>query len=291
MISPSAPDSLLHLSQQIESLLVARNPRGMQTLQRALQPGYYARAVQLIDRAFAEQDRPCILIGTGFPVVGTFETDGPVGAIALWQTLQTLGAEAWLVCGEPLASALQTNYPVYRLSCGDRHDAEQETAALLLKHSPQLVISIEQPGQARDGRYYNMRGIDISAGVAPFDPVMRQATCPTIAIGDGGNEIGMGIIEQAVSALAITPATTGCDELLLADVSNWAAHGLIALLGWQRQQDLLAAVDPVAILRYLSQRGSVDGVTHRNELTEDGLDATIGLQLIRDLRQLCNPDG
>jgi hypothetical protein len=51
-------------------------------------------------------------------------------------------------------------------------------------------------------------------------------------------------------------------------------------------RDLLAEVSPLEILGYLSQRGSVDGVTRENTLTEDGLDPGEGLQIIRALRQL-----
>ena len=36
------------LSQKIEQLLVARNPRGMQTVSSALEPGYIMRAANLI---------------------------------------------------------------------------------------------------------------------------------------------------------------------------------------------------------------------------------------------------
>ena len=55
------------------------------------------------------------------------------------------------------------------------------------------MISIECPGLAADGRYYNMRGEDITARCSFFDPFVTGANCATIAIGDGGNEIGMGI--------------------------------------------------------------------------------------------------
>ena len=37
-----------------------------------------------------------------------------------------------------------------------------------------------------------MRGIDISEHCGCFDFFVTEARCPTIAIGDGGNEIGMG---------------------------------------------------------------------------------------------------
>ena len=61
-------------------------------------------------------------------------------------------------------------------------------------------------------------------------PLWSMRSCPTIAIGDGGNEIGMGNIAETLSQLDIRASKTHCDELLVADVSNWAAHGLIALL-------------------------------------------------------------
>ncbi len=129
---------------------------------------------------------------------------------------------------------------------------------------PDAVVSIERPGFAADGRYYNMRGEDISDRAAIFDPFLDQASCPTIAIGDGGNEIGMGNIADTIATLDIAGSVTRCDELLVADVSNWGAYGLIALLAVWEQKDLLAAVSPVGILDYLSVRGSVDGVTREN---------------------------
>ncbi|MDH5171594.1 MAG: DUF4392 domain-containing protein, partial [Gammaproteobacteria bacterium] len=50
--------------------------------------------------------------------------------------------------------------------------------------------------------------------------------------------------------------------------------------------DLLAAISPLDILDYLSTRGSVDGVTRENTLTEDGLPATEGMRVIQELRIL-----
>ena len=38
----------------------------------------------------------------------------------------------------------------------------------------------------------------------------------------------------------------------------------------------------------MSARGSVDGVTRENTLTEDGLDAEEGYGVIRELRKLVN---
>ena len=271
----------LQLSTAIEEILVARNPRNMQVARAALEPGYYLRAAQ-----YLQGIRETIIIGTGFPVTSTFETDGPVGAIALYDTLEGLGARPILACGPPLSDALLEDYRVLQLTARDREAATEQAREQLQLLQPAAIISIERPGLASDGRYYNMRGEDITARCAFFDPFLEHASCPTIAIGDGGNEIGMGNIATAISALDINASVTRCDELLVADVSNWGAYGLIAILASWSGQDLLAQVSPVAILDYLSARGSVDGVTRENTLTEDGLEAAEGLRVIQELRIL-----
>ncbi|MEH6593395.1 MAG: glutamate cyclase domain-containing protein, partial [Halioglobus sp.] len=143
-----------------------------------------------------------------------------------------------------------------------------------------------RPGLAEDGCYYNMRGEDISARCAYFDPFMSLARCPTIAIGDGGNEIGMGNIRQAIAGLDINASVTECDELLVADVSNWGAYGIIAFLQLWSGKALLETIAPTKILAYLSARGSVDGVTRENTLTEDGLNAAQGRGVIDELLAL-----
>jgi hypothetical protein len=271
----------LALSQQIEQLLVRQNLRGMASLLPHLRPGTVLRAARLIN-----QCRGTVLIGTGFPVLDTFETDGPVGAIALYQLLQRLGAKPVIVCGDPLYSALKQDYQCYQLTV-NKYDALPAIASeALAQLQPQLVISIERPGFNAQQRYFNMRGEDISARCASFDYFLTLAACPTIGIGDGGNEIGMGNLQHAVSTLNITPAVTQCDELIVADVSNWAAWGLAAMVSVLRSENMLTGADPLAILQYLSAKGSVDGVTRLNTLTEDGLVHTEGVQLIKDLELL-----
>ena len=273
--------SHLVISQQIEDLLTARNPRDMQTLQAALTPGYYYRAAQRLQNISGH-----VLIGTGFPVNNTYETDGPVGAIALYQAIESLGATPILVCGAPLADAISDGYHVHKITVGEPETSAREAQLVLDKYQPTLVISIERPGMAADGHYYNMRGENISARCASFDYFLTLASCPTIAIGDGGNEIGMGNVANTLTGLNIIPSATCCDELLIADVSNWAAHGLLAMLSIISGKDMLAHWDNLAVLTYLSERGSVDGVNRENTLNEDGLSADISEKLINDLRKI-----
>tara|TARA_R110002072_G_scaffold4245_9_gene30073 strand:- start:10802 stop:11686 length:885 start_codon:yes stop_codon:yes gene_type:complete len=269
------------LSQSIETLLVARNLRNMTVARRALQPGYYLRAARHLHRIEGN-----VIIGTGFPVADTFETDGPVGAMALYQALEQLGAHPVIACGGQLSQALGGQYRVLALTARDLAGAQAEADSHLGQLQPRAIVAIECPGLAADGRYYNMRGDDISARCTIFDPFIEQASCPTLAIGDGGNEIGMGNISSVHSDLNIRTSMTRCDELLLADISNWGAYGLIALLAWWAQRDLLADICPDALLDYLCKRGGVDGVTGANTPTEDSLPLQEGVDVIEQLRQL-----
>jgi len=271
----------MKLSQEIEDLLVARNLRGMRTMQGSLVPGYYHRAAAILNKC-----RGHVLIGTGFPVVDTFETDGPVGAIALYKVLSALGATPVIVCGPPVSQALKTDYLVHEIRVGEHQERTLEAFQALYKYNPEAIISIERPGQAADGGYYNMRGESISERTACFDTFVQNARCPTIGIGDGGNEIGMGNIKEALKGLDIMPSVTEVDELLIADVSNWGAYGIIAFLSYWNKKDFFADIQPLEILRYLSGLGSVDGVTRENQLTEDGLPADEGQQVIQELRRL-----
>ena len=271
----------LELSEAIENLLVQRNLRGMAQVQATLQPGYYLRAAQILRNCTGT-----VLIGTGFPVLDTFETDGPVGAIALYQALSQLGAKPVIVCGPPLSQVLAPDYQVCEITVGNPQQREEEARSALAQFSPCAVISIERPGLSAEGKYFNMRGEDISARCACFDHFMNFAECPSIAIGDGGNECGMGNVVPALTALDIIPAVTRCDELLIADVSNWGALGLIAIIGYWQGVDLLGTLSPREILGYLSARGSVDGVSRENTLTEDGLAVEEGEHVLEALRAL-----
>ncbi len=289
------------MSIAIEELLVARDHRGMARVREALEPGYYLRAASAL-----RDIGGTVLIGTGFPVDDTYETDGPVGALALYDTLEYLGAEPVLVCGTPLSTTLAEDRRVIDIAVGNSAgritdqgvepvrlrggrrsgDPEISTLDTLVSLKPSAVISIERPGLTAEGRYYNMLGEDITERCACFDYFVELAGCPTIAIGDGGNEIGMGNVQDALKALDIEPSTTRCGELLVADVSNWGAYGLIALLGYWRGEDLLARISPAQLLEYLSERGSVDGVTREPTPTEDGFEVEIGETVLASLREI-----
>lgn len=283
-ISSNLDKSLKQLSVEIENLLVSQDLRGMKFAQSCLEPGYIYRAAKLINQATGN-----VLIGTGFPVLDTFETDGPVGAIALYDALVKLGLSPIIACGDPLYSAMNNRFNCLRLSVNDKPNATQFAQNTLAQLSPSLIISIERPGLTADGTYRNMFGEDISLRCASFDDFLNYATCPSIGIGDGGNEIGMGNIKQHLKLHDIMASHTCADELVVADVSNWAAYGILGLLSILNKHDLLAEIDPLKILQYLSDKGSVDGVTRNNTLTEDSLNYTVGVGIKDNIHRLCKP--
>lgn len=284
----TAPLPLKALSQQIENWLVERNLRGMQVVQPYLRPGYLLRAARLFNLPMGST----VLIGTGFPVLDTFETDGPVGAIALYQCAEAIGLKPIILCGDPLFSVLNQQYQCYPLRVNQYQQLPQLAEQALAQLKPALVLAIERPGFGANGRYMNMRGEDISARCASFDFFLEQARCPTLAIGDGGNEIGMGNVATVLSQLTqqgqlnIIPSTTECDELVIADVSNWAAWGIIAMLSLLRGENLLAGAALCKILTFLVDNGCIDGVTRQASLTEDGLPYQEGEALINRLQAL-----
>src|SRR4029079_18159953 len=82
--------------------------------------------------------------------------------------------------------------------------AEAEAEHLLRELRPALCFATERASRGRSGVYHNARGVDIGAGVARVDLLFEAAArraIPTIGVGDGGNEIGMGLVPEAVRSL------------------------------------------------------------------------------------------
>jgi hypothetical protein len=269
------------LSAQIEDIILTHSARGMDRVRGALREGYCERAARLI---FANRQR--VLIGTGFPVGGSFETDGPIGAIGLYRVLEALGGEPVFGCAPPISNVLCRQYRTCEIPILDWDASLPLADRVLGQVRPSAIVSVERPGVAADGRYYNMRGQDISDHLAKFDVFCIRCACPTIGVGDGGNEIGMGNIHPHLSQLSITPSVTACTELVIATVSNWGVYGIIGAMSLELGRDLFRCFDPGLILADLVRFGAVDGKTGHAECTEDGFPLSTGLAIIERLRTL-----
>lgn len=274
-------DTMKKLTETIEEIILQHGTRGMDRLRNHLKAGYCARAAR-----FILANRGTVLIGTGFPVAGSFESDGPIGAIALYKVLVDLGYQPIFVCAPPLSKIMSRGFDTYEIPILSRDQSRKVVRKALKKLNPSIVVAVERPGITDNGRYYNMHGQDISAFTAKFDLFFDYAKCPRIAFGDGGNEIGMGNVREALTDMSVIPSVTSCDELVISTVSNWGVYGVIALMSHQLKQDLFDLFQPDAIAGYLLANGSVDGVTSRQELSEDGFPISVGVDIISQLRSL-----
>jgi hypothetical protein len=269
------------LSRKIEDIILQYDRRGMTLMQKRLQPGYCKRAAELL-----LQNKGVVAIGTGFPVARSFESDGPIGAIALYHVLAHLQYQPVMVCAPPISHFMQRRFDTYEIPLGDLASTRPSIRLALDTLKPAVVVSVERAGVTADGRYYNMHREDITEGTARFDIFLQECPCPSIAFGDGGNEIGMGNIREALAVTNIIPSVTTCDELVIAAVSNWGVYGVIGMLSYRLKEDLFGCFDPRAIAAELFSNGCVDGVTQRGEPGEDGFPIDTGLEVMQQIRDM-----
>ena len=242
---------------------------------------------------------------TGFPVRRTDgevvgETDGPLGIAHIAWALEGMGATV-------LALTDQTCFPQVRAAmqargCQSRpqeipaDEPESFLAALFRDFCPTHLITLERPGKARDGHFYNMRGGEIDAMLTDTDSVMalaRQAGAHILSVGDGGNELGMGalrpLIEERVPHGERICADEAADVPLIAGVSNWWGWGIAAICSLISGKDLLPSPEmEQKVLRAVIASGGADGCTGKGEETVDGLPAALHISLLEELRQIRN---
>lgn len=276
----------------VELEAVVRNGIERRGLENIACPGDLASAAE----ALVKSRRVMIL--TGFCVRSAMkgETDGPPGAVSLAGALKALGKEVVLVTdrfsGDLLEAGLEAKGLDVPVACVER-DGVQATARLLMdRHRPDHLVSIERTGRAADGNSYSMRGEVLSDLIPQLDCFFEEASgrgIPTTAIGDGGNEIGMGKISKALRTAVykgqVIWSETSCDHLIVASVSNWGAHALAAALGILQGKRLLHDADTEkAVLAAIVAAGSVDGCTRENVMTVDGLTLEENLNVVESLR-------
>ncbi|CAD5243856.1 glutamate cyclase domain-containing protein [Thermococcus camini] len=214
-----------------------------------------------------------VLIVTGFPIPPTMraETDGPPGTLALAKAVETLGGTAEVLTYPGVKTALEP----FGIRFTDEPEIEDYS----------LVIAVETPGGAADGRYYSMSAMEITREA--FDWAVLRARdigVPTIGIGDGGNEAGMGNIRDLVSKYMPhgerIASTVETDELILSAVSNWGAYGLVAQASIEFGRELLPGWDEKTIVRVISKLGLIDGVSKTRTPTVDGISLDVHEKIV-----------
>lgn len=228
-----------------------------------------------------------IILITGFCIRSALigETDGPSGTLALADALRQLGKDVVLVSDVYSADLLRAGarvlgepFPLLSLSL-PQAEADREILALLATFAPTHVVAIERPGSAADGHRYSMRGEILDDLVPAADAFLQPPLARsyrTVAIGDGGNELGMGSLrgelQGRITHGELIFCTTEADHVIPAGISNWGAYALVAALSLLADRRLIRPPqDERAILEAMVAAGAVDGCTKKNEVSVDGL--------------------
>jgi D-glutamate cyclase len=262
-----------------------------------------------------------VMLATGWPdrphiTPAIAETDGPPGAAALARALHRgLGAVPVVLIEDHLVPAMArvvqaagfrvltpeeaiashaSHAPIHGAAVigfpTDGDAAKERALELLSAYQPKAVITIEKGGMNDRGVIHTSRGAETTGPMAKIDHLMVAAAADgvaTIGIGDGGNEIGMGVIRGDIereipygaSCLCgcgggIAPATE-VDVLIAAAISNWGAYGVAAALA-ALCHDTDVFHDRAVEHRMLTEAANasfIDGITGFVDPSADGVAA------------------
>jgi hypothetical protein len=252
--------------------LVATDPAGRGVIEE-LYPAARARedgplCLEAAVRLLARLERGgAVVLATGFPMHPWFtgEQDGPVGAATLARALVLAAAARPVIVTDPVnveictaaaggaglyvrpleeARGLPTTaavvpYPV------DWNEAEARAHEMLEALQPAALIAIERPGANERRQYHQADGRSLTAYCGKIDVLFaaaRRAGVLTVAVADGGNELGCAPIRETVLRAVPTARRCACpcggttvpqtaiDLLVTAGVSNWGAYGIEAAM-------------------------------------------------------------
>jgi hypothetical protein len=253
-------------------------------------------------------DAVFILTGAGGPpVLPKAEVDGLLGAAALARAFHfALGAVPHILteerAAEPIRAACwgaglnfrregedETAHQVTFISMPEDDDAcKSQAPELLDRIKPAVVVGIEKLSPNRSGVIHGATGLDYTAVHSNpkylFDGAQERGIL-TAGIGDGGNECGFGVVEDAVRQIMPAGDNCGCpcgngsaasvatDKFLVAAISNWGGYGVAAMVCFLNGDlaPLIDADDLERMLRGVVSAGAFDGSSGRPTLGDDGV--------------------
>lgn len=266
-----------------------------------------------------------VYIITGFLLMphGQPETDGIIGAMLLARLLaRAYEAKPVIICPEECKNAVAVLAPVVGLHCylssdrlaempaslgcicftKDRTEAGAQAEEILKELPPSAVIAIEAAGANGKGVYHNAKGFDLSGLEAKSDVLYekcRERGIYNIAIGDLGNETGMGALEEYLAKYIPFMGKGGCvcgcgggssscvkaDNVITATISHWGAEALIAATAWLMKDAALIHSEEMEAeaIRAASNSGMVD-MSGWLDYRIDGIDLTVHVDMLRMMR-------
>lgn len=224
-----------------------------------------------------------VLLTTGFPCNISqkvpYETDGLPGIQALAKCLKSLGYEVTVLVDELAFSLTKNTFE----TCSESYNIV--TLQTVGDQEFDVILTSERTSRNKDSKTYKtMRLLEMDEKfIDPIDEFIKTwknkapMTNLVISIGDGGNEFGMGKLENEFCT-----AVDSCDFLIGAGVSNWACYALcIAIQNLYNDDDCH---------RYVNQ-----GLTGKREKVSGFLDFGVCREHLtahekQGIRDGCKPD-
>ena len=319
-----------NIGENLDALMVL-DPRGYGVC-RILYAGSRAvthepltmHAAEALCRSVHEGDLVYILMGFVLLPHRVPEMDGMVSSMLLSRALVlAFGAKPVIVCPQDCVEAVKrcasvVGLHIYEdiatvrelpLSMGvvaftkDAKEAPAQAEAMIAEGLPAAVISVEAPGANEKGVYHNAGGKDVSILEAKSDAlwnVLRARGVPSVAIGDLGNEIGMGLIADHIRTFVpyTAPGECACgcgggilaasstDCIITATCSDWGCYGLIAALAYlRRDMEIMHGEEMEAeVMRVAARSGMID-MTGSLLPGIDGFDTKMNAGIVSLMRQ------
>lgn len=273
------------------------------------------------------KENDVVYIITGFVLLPNYhaEMDGIISSMLLCRALvKAYGVKPVIICPKENIGAVKNLAPVvglhfysdlkelkeFPISVGayeftkDEEEAVKQTEELLSLMPPKAVIAIEAPGANGKGVYHNAIGKDLSILESKTDYLFqkcKEAGIWNMAIGDLGNELGMGAIAEHLQNYVPYMEEDGCicgckggsmsnvaaDHIMTATISDWAGYALIAATAYLNHD--LSIMHTVQLekeaIKVASNSGMVD-MYGWLEYAIDGIAMEFHLHLV-ELMRLC----
>jgi len=233
-----------------------------------------------LKRILSEND--IVYIFTGFVLLPNYhaEMDGIIGAMLIARALvKAYGVKPIIICPDENMPAVRSLSPIiglhlyedveefkkFPISIGaipftkNEYEAPIQASFIYDNIPPKAMIAIEAPGSNEVGIYHNAIGKDLSFLECRSELLFELGKSNGVwnmAIGDLGNEMGMGAISEHLKKYIPYMEEGGCicgcgggsmahvaaDHIMTATVSDWAAYALIAATAYlNRDEDILVS--------------------------------------------------
>ncbi|MBN9062202.1 MAG: hypothetical protein BGP06_09280 [Rhizobiales bacterium 65-9] len=235
------------------------------------------------------------------------ETDGPPGLVVLARAVAALGGVPILLTEAPFIDNVRATAIAIGLGVRDAdmapsvpwscailpvsadNDASRQAEDYLTRFDPTLLVSIEKLGPNPEGIAHTASGKPTADGRGRAEHLFDLAASrglPTLGIGDNGNEIGFGLILDAVRKFKPAGDRLGTrvatDVLVPANTSNWGGYGVVAAMAaiLERPDLLHTPEDEERLIRACVDANGVDGSTGRHILQVDGMSMAVNCGLV-----------